>query len=676
MAPMNRIIFYFLKNRTYILIFISFFLFSEAAYGNSSPHENLNYWEYLYEHGNTESWQSFTAPGQPLNPNSYTTVTIRTKLPTSIWREPALYFVTNDQFFEVYLGKEIIYQFGVLDNIKPNQATGSPWHMIELPDNYAGKTLEIKMKTNLVKNTGLIRTAIIGSKSDLLLNFILENMTAFILALLFIFLGLGIFSIFFIQQIGRNAYFSLGFASICVGCWLLAEGELKQLFIYAPRGWLYIAMISFFLIPVGFCLFVKELFALKHKVVLRTLVFVQILILLTSLFLDIINLYSIVSMLIYEYILMLISFIGCTVIVTKRALEGDPDAKIFSIGFTILTLSGLYDILGWYFRIVPWFTFMFMWAMLIFVLLLTYILIRRFREINNRIKTFYVEIEHKNKDLEEQQKRLEEAISYDKMKTEFFSNISHEFRTPLNIILSSIQLLHLYIEDGTFIININQTTSRLKIMQQNCYRLIRLLNNLIDITKIDSGYFALTLQNHNIVEITENITLSVADYIKSKGISLTFDTDTEEKIMACDPDLIERILLNLLSNAVKFTQPGADIWVNLYDLEDSVMIEVKDGGIGIEKDKLDGIFERFVQVDKSLSRQREGSGIGLSLVKSLVEMHGGIVTVDSEIGVGTTFSINLPAKTVNQDSFFDYISTQEISHHVEKISVEFSDIYS
>ncbi|MEW9123367.1 MAG: HAMP domain-containing sensor histidine kinase, partial [Thermotaleaceae bacterium] len=398
--------------------------------------------------------------------------------------------------------------------------------------------------------------------------------------------------------------------------------------------------------------------------------------LLTSLFLDIINLYSIVSMLIYEYILMLISFIGCTVIVTKRALEGDPDAKIFSIGFTILTLSGLYDILGWYFRIVPWFTFMFMWAMLIFVLLLTYILIRRFREISNRIKTFYVEIEHKNKDLEEQQKRLEEAISYDKMKTEFFSNISHEFRTPLNIILSSIQLLHLYIEDGTFIININQTTSRLKIMQQNCYRLIRLLNNLIDITKIDSGYFALTLQNHNIVEITENITLSVADYIKSKGISLTFDTDTEEKIMACDPDLIERILLNLLSNAVKFTQPGADIWVNLYDLEDSIMIEVKDGGIGIEKDKLDGIFERFVQVDKSLSRQREGSGIGLSLVKSLVEMHGGIVTVDSEIGVGTTFSINLPAKTVNQDSFFDYISTQEISHHVEKISVEFSDIYS
>jgi len=111
-------------------------------------------------------------------------------------------------------------------------------------------------------------------------------------------------------------------------------------------------------------------------------------------------------------------------------------------------------------------------------------------------------------------------------------------------------------------------------MKQNCYRLLRLANNLIDITRIDSGFFEISLSNCNVVEVIEDITLSVAEYIRNKGISLQFDTDVEEKVIAIDADKIERIMLNLLSNAVKFTENQGSIYVNIKDKGESIEVSV------------------------------------------------------------------------------------------------------
>lgn len=132
--------------------------------------------------------------------------------------------------------------------------------------------------------------------------------------------------------------------------------------------------------------------------------------------------------------------------------------------------------------------------------------------------------------------------------------------------------------------------------------------------------------------------MSVAGYVENKGLELVFDTDTEEKIMACDLDMIERIMLNLLSNSVKFTSPGDSIKVNFIDEGDSVKIVVMDTGIGIPEDKQLSIFERFRQVDRSFTRNHEGSGIGLALVNSLVKMHGGRIELSSELGKGSEFT--------------------------------------
>lgn len=271
---------------------------------------------------------------------------------------------------------------------------------------------------------------------------------------------------------------------------------------------------------------------------------------------------------------------------------------------------------------------------------------------------------------------LEEVRIFDSLKNDFFSNLSHELRTPLNVIMSTLQLLESMNKKKPLKDSDGNVKKYMGIMKQNCFRQLRLINNMIDITKIDSGFYKVNLQNHDIVNTVENITLSVSEYIRAKSIDLVFDTDIEEKIIACDQDNIERILLNLLSNAVKFTSEGGSIFVNIYDKEDHILISVKDTGIGIPEEKLSIIFDRFRQVDKSLTRNHEGSGIGLSLVKSLVELHGGDILANSKLGTGSDFIIKLPVKTVAEEPSDKVPNMNQPNNNVEKINLEFSDIYN
>ncbi|MDU5082452.1 sensor histidine kinase [uncultured Tissierella sp.] len=267
--------------------------------------------------------------------------------------------------------------------------------------------------------------------------------------------------------------------------------------------------------------------------------------------------------------------------------------------------------------------------------------------------------------------KAKEEEEYNNLKSEFLTTISHEFKTPLNIILGSIQLL-----ESSDITNHEEFygifNKYIKLQKQNSYRLLRLINNFIDINKIEDNHIKIKLCNNDIVKVVEDITMSIVEYTKLKDISIIFDTDVEEKIIAFDADMVERIMLNLLSNSIKFTERGGEIEVNIYNEEAKVKISVKDNGIGIPEDKLEMIFDRFGQVENSLRRRTEGSGIGLSLVKSLVELHEGTISVQSEFGRGTEFIIELPDKIIDNDFI---AKNEENTFNAERIHVEFSDIY-
>ena len=280
-----------------------------------------------------------------------------------------------------------------------------------------------------------------------------------------------------------------------------------------------------------------------------------------------------------------------------------------------------------------------------------------------------------NKELALQSKenaeRAAKLIIANKEQGEYFVNISHELKTPLNVICATAQLFDMYSNDDLNK-NRNSIIKYIGSTKQNCYRLSKLINNIVDLAKIEAGFFKLNLSNNNIVEVVEQMVTSVTAFTDSENLSIIFDTNVEEKIIACDSEKIERIVLNLISNAIKFSNVGDEVFVQVKDRNEFVEISVKDNGIGIEKEDLDIIFNRFKQVDKSLSRNAEGTGIGLSLVKSIAELHGGSVHVKSEVGKGSKFTIKLPSKNVSHENM---IYNNNMKNGNESIKVELSDVY-
>ncbi len=274
--------------------------------------------------------------------------------------------------------------------------------------------------------------------------------------------------------------------------------------------------------------------------------------------------------------------------------------------------------------------------------------------------------------IEEEKLIIDEMQKYDRLKTEFFSNISHELRTPLNVIFCSIQLMEMHLADRRRNITRGFVKKNVSTIRQNSLRLLRLVNNLIDMTKIDAQDFEIKLRNQDIVSVVKEITLSAADYIADKGLRLIFQSDIDKKIMAFDEEKIERILLNLISNAIKFSPPGAAVYVDLADNGNTVFIKVRDMGIGIPPERQQDIFQRFYQISPMHTRLHEGSGIGLSLVKSLIDMHHGAITVESECGSGSTFIVELPCNVPSETT--DKEGPKSRQALIENIRLEFSDI--
>ncbi|ERI93358.1 phage tail component protein [Clostridiales bacterium oral taxon 876 str. F0540] len=272
--------------------------------------------------------------------------------------------------------------------------------------------------------------------------------------------------------------------------------------------------------------------------------------------------------------------------------------------------------------------------------------------------------------ISEQEKRaaLEKAIE---MKDEFLSLISHEFRTPLNVINSAVQAINYFCRNELP----DRAKKYLDMIKLNTFRQLRLVNNLLDITRADAGRIKISKRNLDIVFITKSITESVQAYACQKEINLIFTSQFKEKVIGIDDEKYERILLNLLSNAIKFTPKGKAITVNLSIRKDNVCIEVKDEGIGIPKDKKKVIFERFGQVDSSLSRRAEGTGIGLSLVKRFVDALDGNISVKSVVGEGSTFTILLPNSTIDEKESESGMLDLMDNRLVQVTDVEFSDIY-
>jgi signal transduction histidine kinase len=272
------------------------------------------------------------------------------------------------------------------------------------------------------------------------------------------------------------------------------------------------------------------------------------------------------------------------------------------------------------------------------------------------------------KEMESRINDIEEKLH---IKDDVFYYLSHEFKTPITLVNAAVQTMeHICGDEIPY-----KVKKYMRQIKQNSLRQLRLVNNILDITRAESGYMKLHRRNMDIVSVTKAITESVSLYAKEKGEKLVFKSSLSKKVMAIDDEKYERILLNLLSNAIKFSSEGQTIKVIVSEKNNMVYIQVADNGIGIPEQKQKIIFERFGQVSSGLAKNQEGTGIGLYLVKLLVDALGGEVTVESNKGKGSIFTIILPDTTVSDQEETQDRAGNIYEKLVPAIALEFSDIY-
>jgi signal transduction histidine kinase len=253
-------------------------------------------------------------------------------------------------------------------------------------------------------------------------------------------------------------------------------------------------------------------------------------------------------------------------------------------------------------------------------------------------------------ELSQNRQKLEETnqklVELDRIKSRFFANISHELRTPLTLLLAPLQTL---IQERTFTLEA-EVRELLLIMQSNGMRLLKLINDLLDLVRLESGKMEVKSEPVAIEPFLQGLVNGVEKSAEDRGISLKAASDSALGTVVTDSDKLERILLNLLFNALKFTPAGGKVQVEARRETDELVLEVSDTGTGISEEQLPFIFDRFWQADTSSQRKYRGVGIGLALVKELVEIQGGKVAVTSEIGRGTEFTVRLPYRELDPQS--------------------------
>lgn len=235
------------------------------------------------------------------------------------------------------------------------------------------------------------------------------------------------------------------------------------------------------------------------------------------------------------------------------------------------------------------------------------------------------------------EKEVQKLKEVDKIKTNFIANISHELRTPLAAIKAYIEtMLNVPMEQ-------EESQEFLRVVFNQTMRLEELLNDLLDFSQLESHSLKIIKEENDLCSILKSATESVATLANEKDVDI--NCNCNGVTIKCDRERIEKVIINLLTNAIKFSdkaKPKKYVNVNVKDLDEFVEIEVEDNGIGIPKDKFDKIFEKFYRIDNELTYEVQGTGLGLSIAKEIVQLHGGEITVSSELGEYTKFTVTLP----------------------------------
>lgn len=265
------------------------------------------------------------------------------------------------------------------------------------------------------------------------------------------------------------------------------------------------------------------------------------------------------------------------------------------------------------------------------------------KTLEDEVKSKTSELERSNEYLQNANKKLKEL---DRLKNDFVSMVSHELKTPLTAMKTSSEFLR---ESEC---NREIKEEMLDLIIRNIDRQARMVDDLLDISRIESGKMKFTPEDVNIKEIIEIALHNVAKHAKDKSINIMVNCPENVPVIRTDKDKLIRVFVNLLTNAIKFTPEEGEVTIIVENHEDHLQTSIKDNGIGISKEKRDKIFDKFYQVDSTATRKAGGTGLGLAIIKGIIDGQGGNIYLESETGKGSTFTFRLP-KELKEDDFIE-----------------------
>lgn len=239
---------------------------------------------------------------------------------------------------------------------------------------------------------------------------------------------------------------------------------------------------------------------------------------------------------------------------------------------------------------------------------------------------------------------ITELKRVDQMRRDFVANVSHELRTPLSILSGYLEML---LDNPK--ISRDELARILPIMQRHSTRLALLVDDLLSLAQLESPGARLDLAMVNLRELFNNVALDWKEKLAAKGLRVVVEVDADAVTLRADETRLQEVLHNLLENALKYSRPNGQIWLQAKRRHSEVVLSVKDEGIGIGKEDLPRIFERFFRADKARSRELGGTGLGLAIVKHIAQLHGGYVEAESELGRGAVIRVILPIQTMDED---------------------------
>ncbi|MEQ9671672.1 ATP-binding protein [Coleofasciculus sp. G2-EDA-02] len=576
-----------------------------------------------------EQWQSFQFPEKIQKPRDKNVhiLWLRVPLPAGEWHSPTLYLGAVPYILDVYLEDQHLYRQWSLNAANQAILTDYKLPLVQLESGFQDKILlfRVHVGENSSIYIGLFDRVFLGNHKAVIKRFF-QQQTDSLLGIIFFVLGVIILGLS-LSRPEKKSYFYFGILTATIGIYTLSRSFFIPVFItYLEllRFWEYI---SFYLIPVSGCLFFQEIFRMRCQSIIRHLWKIHLAYAVAAFTLVITHTFSWSQTVTFAQFLFLASAIIILTKAVQISLTGNIEAKLFTLGFSMLTLSAINDILIYRLEWINWHQKLYPWGTLTFILTLGVLLERQFIQARNLLQNYAIELEAKNIALRQ----------LDQLKDEFLANTSHELKTPLNGIIGIAESL---IDGATGTLS-DATQFNLSLIVSSGRRLHQLVNDLLDLSQLKHHNLHLNIKPIGIREVTHVVLTISQPLMGKKPVELVNSINPEISPVDADENRVQQILYNLVSNGIKFTEQGT-IEVSAAPVNDMLEIYVIDTGIGIPPDKIDRIFESFEQADGSIARHYGGTGLGLAITKKLVELHGGIIKVESTVGVGSQFTFTLP----------------------------------